>query len=103
MPMYYIYIVYSASSDKYYIGYTSNPDKRLEEHNTVSFDTYTNKYRPWIRKALFECGTEKANAMKIEKFIKKQKSRRLIELLLDTTFVPNEPLAQLFRVTQMRD
>ena len=36
-------------------------------------------------------------------FIKKQKSRRLIEQLVDTDFIPTGRLAQLVRVPQLRD
>ncbi|MFN9354261.1 MAG: GIY-YIG nuclease family protein, partial [Chitinophagales bacterium] len=31
--MFYVYIIYSASGDVYYKGYTENIDKRLAEHN----------------------------------------------------------------------
>jgi len=31
--MYYIYILYSPSSDKYYVGYTNDYNRRLLEHN----------------------------------------------------------------------
>jgi len=31
--MFYLYILHSASSDKYYIGHSDNPWRRLVEHN----------------------------------------------------------------------
>ncbi|MFO7841503.1 MAG: GIY-YIG nuclease family protein, partial [Fidelibacterota bacterium] len=31
--MYFTYILYSETSDRYYIGYTSDLSKRLEKHN----------------------------------------------------------------------
>jgi predicted GIY-YIG superfamily endonuclease len=49
-------------------------------------------------KAVFQCGTTKAEAMQIEKFVKKQKSRNLLEQLCDPSFIPTEYLAQLVRV-----
>ena len=38
-------------ADKYYVGSTDNPHRRLEEHNITSEHTYTSKYRPWELKA----------------------------------------------------
>ncbi|TRX72699.1 GIY-YIG nuclease family protein, partial [Carboxylicivirga sp. M1479] len=31
---FFIYILYSPSSNKYYIGYSKDPNKRLKEHNS---------------------------------------------------------------------
>jgi putative endonuclease len=101
--MYFIYILYSPSSEIYYVGYSRDPAKRLLEHNSSSFNTFTSKHRPWIIKALFECGNNEAQAMRIEKFIKKQKSRSLLEKLIDPAIIPNGMLAQLVRVPHMRD
>ncbi|MGE4539728.1 MAG: GIY-YIG nuclease family protein [Bacteroidales bacterium] len=71
--MYYLYIIYSESSDKYYVGISSDPERRLEEHNTSDRKSYTRKHRPWSIVALFECAECLSEAMKIERFIKKQK------------------------------
>ncbi len=102
--MYYLYILHSARHDIYYVGYTSNYQQRLNQHNTQEyFNTYTTKYRPWILAAVFECGSEEKEAIRLERFIKKQKSRRLIELLIKSRFVPTGELAQLVRVPDVRD
>ncbi|MFT3950067.1 MAG: GIY-YIG nuclease family protein [Agriterribacter sp.] len=102
--MYYIYIIYSPSADKYYIGYTTDIKARLEKHNhQESFNTYTRKYRPWVLKGLFLVGENEKEAIRIERFIKKQKSRAMIEKLIDPYFVPDATLAQLVRVPHMRD
>jgi len=102
--MYYIYILYSDSSNKYYVGYSIDPQRRLIEHNSKSFNTYTSKHRPWKLKAYFECGETEQQAMALERFIKKkQKSRRLLEDLCDGSFIPSGFLAQLVRVQDIRD
>ena len=99
---FYIYVLFSPSFDKYYIGYSDDPGRRLIEHNTKPFYTYTRKYRPWILKAAFLCG-KKSIAIRMEKFIKKQKSRQLLEMLCNPRFQPVGFLAQLVRVPDIRD
>ena len=102
--MYFIYIIYSPSADKYYVGYTANIDKRLKDHNGQEhFSTYTSKHRPWILKALFSCGETERVAIKLEKLIKKSHSRKLVEKLVDPLFIPQGGLAQLVRVRHVRD
>ena len=51
---FYIYILYSESIDKFYIGYSKNPFERLEQHNSSMYNTYTSKGRPWNIKALYK-------------------------------------------------
>jgi len=103
MPMFYIYIIYSEKFDKYYTGSSTDPWKRLEKHNSSSFHTFTSKYRPWVLKAVFEAGSSRNEAESVEKFIKKQKSRRLLLKLLESEFTPTGKLAQLVRVPHVRD
>jgi putative endonuclease len=46
--VYYIYILLSKRSGKYYIGLTSDVNRRLEEHNNPTvFNKYTAKHIPW--------------------------------------------------------
>jgi putative endonuclease len=85
------------------VGYSIDPQRRLIEHNTKSFTTYTSKHRPWTLKACFECGETEQQAIELERFIKKQKSRRLLEQLCDSSFIPLGFLARLVRVPDIRD
>lgn len=100
--MFYIYILYSASADKYYVGYSNDYRQRLIAHNTSDRLTYTSKHRPWELKAAFEAGEDEGKAIIVEKFIKKQKSRSLIEALVRGEKLHGE-LAQLVRVPHLRD
>jgi|688.fasta_scaffold921318_1 putative endonuclease len=93
--MHYLYILYSSGSDLYYVGVSTDAFTRLAIHNTTDRDTFTSKHRPWELAGLFECGATLGEARKIENFIKSQKSRRLIELLIQPAFVPTGKLAQL--------
>ena len=69
------------------MGYTGNYQHRLIQHNEQEyFNTYTSKFRPWKLAAVFECGHEEKVAIRLERFIKKQKSRKLIETLIDPLY-----------------
>ena len=81
--MYYIYFLYSTVSDIYYVGYTDDVNRRLMEHNELSETSFTSKHRPWILKGQYAVGNERGMAMKIERHIKKQKSRVYIERILE--------------------
>ena len=70
---------------------------RLEQHLSNSTDKYTGKAKDWILKTVFEVSSSEGDAMKIERFIKKQKSRKLILQLCDPEFIPTGTLAQLVR------
>jgi len=61
---YYVYIIYSSSRDKYYIGYSSDPEGRLLKHNLgATISTKTSK--PWVL-VYKEKFTDKASAIKRE-------------------------------------
>lgn len=81
--MYYVYIIYSSKSDKYYVGLTSDVQRRIEEHNDpLRVNKYTSKYLPWELKLFFEVSEERGKAQIVEKFIKNQKSRVFLEKLI---------------------
>ena len=81
--MFYIYILYSRRSDRYYIGYSDDPEKRLDSHNTSERKTYTSKHRPWELAASFPVSELRGEVMKVEKYLKRQKSRKLIEEIIN--------------------
>lgn len=101
--MFYVYILYSKTSDVFYVGHSENPWTRLHKHNTTERVTYSLKHKPWKLAAVFETGKTRSEAMLIEQFLKKQKSRKLIEKLVDPLFIPEGKLIQLVRVPQKRD
>ena len=80
--MFYVYIIYSNKSDRFYIGHTPDVAKRLEEHNNPQGKKYTSKYLPWELKLSFKVSESRADAMLVERFIKSQKSRKFIEKLI---------------------
>ncbi len=79
--MFFTYILYSPSINKYYIGITENLEWRLERHN-MGWGKFTSKGTPWTL-VYFETFDTKNEALKREKEIKRKKSRKFIEDLID--------------------
>lgn len=80
MTDYIVYILYSSSIDKYYVGYTNDVARRLLEHNRIK-GKYTDKGIPW-ELVYSESYSDKILAENREKEIKKKKSRKYIESLI---------------------
>jgi putative endonuclease len=79
--MAYVYIIYSGSADRFYIGSCLNLEQRLVEHNNHSFpESYTKIARDW---QLFWSlgGLKQDEARAIEGHIKAMKSRVYIDNL----------------------
>lgn len=73
-----VYIIYSPSIDKYYIGETEDLISRLAQHNEHTFKgSYTAKASDWglVWSQQFE---NRSIARKIEMFLKNQKSKQFI-------------------------
>lgn len=100
--MYFIYILYSLKSDIYYAGHTGDVEQRVKRHNEIAEDSFTSKHRPWVLKAVFSYGEDLGVAMRVEKFIKRQKSRAFVERLIEGVALTGV-LAPLVRVPQVRD
>jgi hypothetical protein len=45
--MYSVYILYSKSFDRYYVGYTNNLERRISEHNRKK-GKFTDAGIPWV-------------------------------------------------------
>ena len=75
-----INILKSESADRYYIGQSENPERRLEFHNLIE-KGFTSRYRPWKLVFKKECGN-RTEAIRLEKKIKGWKSKILIQKLI---------------------
>ena len=49
-----VYILYSLSADKYYLGQTSDIENLMMEQNQTSVDSFTTRYRLWKLKKTLE-------------------------------------------------
>ena len=76
------YILYSEKLNKYYVGSTTDIERRLLEHNRGK-EKFTSTGAPWIMvyKEFFD---GLSAARKRELYIKKMKSRKYIESLISS-------------------
>jgi len=77
--VYTVYILYSVSRDRYYIGQTEDLERRLGEHNS-GYSKSTRSGIPWelVFKREFQ---DRNEAIRYEHALKRMKSRRYIEKL----------------------
>ena len=80
----YLYILQSDKNGRYYVGSCVDPDRRLAQHN-ANANRATKNRGPWRRVALVPFLTP-AEAKKAEAFLKRQKSRRILEMVVSQTF-----------------
>lgn len=80
--MFYIYIIYSETLNKYYVGSCQNIEQRLQDHLN-SRSKFTKVAKDWQLK-YSETFNTRSDAYKRELQIKKMKSRKYIENLIET-------------------
>jgi putative endonuclease len=81
--MFYLYIIYSAKLDKYYINYTENVEIRLQQHNS-GISNFTSKASDWV--CLYhEIFNTREEAMARERYMKSMKRRNYIEALIKSS------------------
>jgi len=68
MPTYYAYLL-ECSDGSYYAGWTSDPDRRLEEHRRGQGSRYTRSRRP-LRLVYTASYATRSEAMKAERALK---------------------------------
>ena len=78
--MHVVYILRSTKTGGFYIGYTQNLKKRLKYHN-LGLNRSTKNKGPWAL-VYKEVLSSKSEALKREKFLKKQKNKKFYERLI---------------------
>jgi putative endonuclease len=81
--MYFVYILYSPKTKKYYIGSTDNLDSRLKHHN-FGLTPSTKSGAPEWSIAYSQILDNRSKALKRELEIKRKKSRKYIEWLISS-------------------
>ena len=72
-----VYVLYSHSTNKTYVGYTSDLINRMQSHNIFDKKGYTKNFRPWMVLHV-EFYESKSVAMKRELELKTGKGREFI-------------------------
>ena len=80
--IYTVYILYSALLDKYYIGQTEDITTRLSQHNSGR-SPYTSGANDWTL-MYTESFSTRPEAAQRERQIKKKKSRKYVEWLINS-------------------
>ncbi len=78
--MYFVYVLKSLITDRYYVGQAKDPELRLAFHNS-SKARWSKRFQPWeiVYKEKFDTRSE---AMLRESFLKKQKNiKREIDII----------------------
>ncbi len=81
--MYFVYILQSINADKFYVGYTSNLERRLLEHQSGN-SVFDRTYRPF-RLVFSEKYENKLVAMRREREIKSYKGGNSFKNLVGRT------------------
>src|SRR5690606_13624846 len=80
--MHYLYILYSKSTDRFYVGQSSDVLSRLDLHNTHHFKgAFTKIASDWEIAMTFPC-TQKKDALFLERFVKRMKSKAFIRKVI---------------------
>ena len=81
--MFYVYILYSEKAEKYYIGFTSILEGRVEAHNHHANKGWTKPYQPWklVHSESFEL---KKAAMVRERKLKSYKNKEIIKMIIQS-------------------
>ncbi|WP_354506001.1 GIY-YIG nuclease family protein [Moheibacter stercoris] len=80
VPDFYVYILYSKSLDKYYVGQTQDLTKRMEDHLN-SRSPYTKSSKDWKLVYQEEFSSRKKSLSR-EREIKSNESRKYMEYLI---------------------
>ena len=86
-----VYILNSEKLDRFYTGETSDFDVRMDFHRNSASHKFTGKARDWELFLKFECDS-KAQAMSIERHIKRMKSSVYITNLKEYLEMITKPI-----------
>ena len=83
---YYVYILRSQqNSNQIYIGYTTNLENRMNDHQNPKASAYTRQYAPWELET-YMVFKNKNLAQQFERYLKNQSGRAFLrKRLIDVT------------------
>ncbi|PTN09111.1 GIY-YIG nuclease family protein [Mangrovibacterium marinum] len=77
--MYTVYAIKSEIDGRIYVGFSSNLERRLKEHNSGKTKS-TKGYRPWRLIFKEQCDS-RIEARKLEKFYKSGKGKEILKMV----------------------
>ncbi len=80
MPMYYVYVLLSLEDNKFYVGFTSDLERRLKEHNSGK-NTSTKSRLP-LELIYYEAHLSKTDAARRERYFKTSKGKSTLKQML---------------------
>ncbi|WP_298115925.1 GIY-YIG nuclease family protein [Flavobacterium sp.] len=90
----FLYILYSKTSSKYYVGETHNVEERIFKHNQHEYSNSFSKIaNDWKLVLFFEC-EDRTRALYLERFIKRMKSKLFIEKVIQNTEILSDILSK---------
>jgi len=88
----FVYIIYSKSIDKFYIGESVNPEERLKQHNSRHYKHSSTKVADnWMSFLSIECKS-RTQALKLERFIKRMRNHSFYRKLKENPNVTEDLL-----------
>jgi len=81
--MYYVYVLLSLRDKRFYIGFSEDVKRRLEEHN-ADRNTSTKPRRP-LELIYYEAHYSKEDALRRERYFKTNKGKSTLKQMLRTT------------------
>jgi len=93
--MHYLYVIFSENLNRYYIGETPDIRIRLDQHNKHYFKRgFTKAANDWKFSLTYQC-ENRTQALFLEKFIKRMKSRVFIEKIINNPQILSEILKRM--------
>jgi len=74
--MYYVYVLISEKDNMFYTGYTSDIEKRFEDH--LNGKVNSTRYRLPVKLVYYECSISQEDALHREKYLKSTYGKRYI-------------------------
>lgn len=93
MP-HFLYILHSKSNSKYYVGETHDIQERILKHNQHLYsNSFTKIANDWQLVLTFNC-IDRNDALYLEKFIKKMKSKVFVDKIILNPEILNDLLSK---------
>lgn len=82
--MHYVYVLINPSTKRLYIGFTSNLERRIDEHRYKKVKS--TKYWPKFELIFYEAFKVKDDGIRRELYLKSTKGKRTLRLMLNSYF-----------------